>query len=198
MKEVLDKIKPEHLAVMRQVYLKLSLLDLTPSVLRAIDKDFEASDLYDSRTPSNPFLSRKPRYVHLPHEYGNAIHRKLNSIWKQKLKLARSSFTSLEDLQVDMKLPLHLKAPTATLLISNRPGAEGRGVRSMFELGQINEYSFDSSGIPVKRLHDIYVGLMIDRSSKASQALAERKIKEIGWEKFKRWIGTEAAQIAAQ
>ena len=111
MKELLAKIKPEHLAMMRRAVLKLTLLDLTPSVLSAVEEDMLNKDrvyrepfsdaAMTQRVPLRSSLRRNPR---TPEYYTDSIRDVMEKVWQQKLKFARSSFSSLEELQIRMRL----------------------------------------------------------------------------------------------
>ena len=98
MEQLLPKIRPEHLSMMRHVTLKLSLIDLTPSVLLAVEDKCIA---FPSRTCSS---SDKADL------YGCVVHGTLRYIWQDKLHLARSTFGDLIQLVILQAQSVNLKS----------------------------------------------------------------------------------------
>ena len=86
---LLANIKPEHLAMIRHVIVKLSLEDLTPSVLSPIEQRYKAVPLQG--VP----LSLEARLCAL------SLYKALGDVWQAKVYLARTKFfTGLERLHV--------------------------------------------------------------------------------------------------
>ena len=199
MKAVLDKIKPEHLAMMQNVTLKFSLLDLTPDMLRKIDKDLETRSMAPSRAHylrQNVSLpSRKTKYRHTTNEYGTAIRQELHNIWEQKLDYTRSGFPGVEKLLVQLKVPWLLDGGWTNVLMSNR---NGNGRIERYPGFEVDPYRSHMTAVTGQQMRETNLALVISQSSTEWRAIAKSKIGEIGWDKFKRWIGTEAAQVAAQ
>ena len=206
MKQILDKIKTEHLAMMRNVTLKLSSLDLTPAVLRAIEEDREdkyliyqrATVRYMNRGVEISSKRSKEREIpSLPSTYSTSLHEILRKVWQEKLEFARSGFSGLEELRVRLKLPICLGSSTAVLLMRDRNASGLMACCSAFTDCEDQLYQTIPDYTRGK-LYEVAVQELIRLSLAETHQRTLTKIKEAGWEKFKRWMVSESARVAEQ
>ena len=196
MKEVLAKIKPEHLTMMKHVVLRLSLLDLTPSVLREVEEELSTA------LPMTPSTS---------YSLADALWK----IWVEKLSHARSTLENLGEVRVTLsqenpnggKASMVVANPAALLYPPNglladhpfialrtvRPTCSGPNARAVIknfihtDKGHIDKWSDDVEGSMKVIIWDVVI---------RAHCMIYLKIDRMGWEKFKNWLSPAAVALS--
>lgn len=169
-KQLLAKIKPEHLALMKQVKLKFSLLDLTPDALREIE-------------------TANPRSYRSPHPtYIKAIWDYLYRLWVAKLYVARSSFSSLEELRIHT---FYWDGPADFIMRSR-----GRnGLIGKCPIPLDHNQIFAS---PEDEYEKIVEDLLVGMAAEVAHDIAHCETEQMDWRGFKRWLNPEEVVAAEQ
>ena len=177
---LLTKIKPEHLAMIRYIMVKLSLEDLTPSVLAPIEHTYKTVALQG--VP----LSPEARLCAL------ALYKALGDIWQAKIYLARTKFfTGLKQLQI-----LHgwsvrkYGSPIITMRGRDADGLFGDYLRFRFkDWRQGGRFS----GVTLAK-YDSMVEELIHNASNGALFAFHSELREGGWEQLKRRLVVEPAR----
>ena len=162
--EVLAKIKPEHLSMMKHVVLRLSLLDFTPSVLREADKA-ASSALSGNFCPSS----------HLGHS--------LVEMWWDKLGHTQSTLKSLNEARVLLSPP-NTDGDEASILIAHWVGS----CATIKNPSAIDTRLFKMD----THFEDPSIHIIFSTMAIRAHMIMIQKIHELGWEGFQSWLNPAA------
>ena len=185
-RELLAKIRPENLALMRHFRIRLSLLDLTPPVMEQLQKDYK-----DNPYPEKGPFSIQLRYTHDPqHRRENNIHiigykfkieakRILTALWEAKISFLSAKFARMRSLQINtIRHPKEGGVTTYILGEEKTLVIIGNSV-----LLSTNKFRLDQPGSWKQPLY-----LSMSEVGK----LICRKVRNMGWQRLKDCITTQA------
>lgn len=182
---LLNKIKPEHLAMMKHVELKFGLLDLTPSVLIEVEA-WVAEAVKYHRSQEHFWRSRVADNVIYPEE----VRTSLTLIWKGKLHAARSSFSTLEDLRVRIFSHDPAGGSNSVLTLQGRNADGLIGIHPSIGIKPLHVNS-QSNRNPADVYEQVLENLPIHVSFKARESVYPI-IRRKGWKGFKKWLNAES------
>ena len=160
---VLAKIKPENLSMMKHVVLRLSLLDLTPSVLPEADK---------AASSALSVSSSCPRSSHLGHA--------LIELWWDKLSHTRSELNELNEARVLLS-PTNTHGDEASILIAQWVGTSAATIRNPSAI-DTRLFNMDTHFVDPS-IHIIFPTMGI-----RAYMIISQKIDNLWWEKFQSWV----------
>ena len=175
---LLTKIKPEHLAMMRHVTVKLSLEDLTPSVLSPIEH------IYKTVPPQGVPLSLEARLC------GLTLYRALGEIWQAKVYLARSKFfAGLEQLDI-LKAQSVSRYGTSTFTMRGR---DKDGLFGDYSKKKVKNHRGRSIGVNLTQ-YDSMVESLIHAARDRALFAIHSELREGGWKRLKRRLVVKPAR----
>lgn len=175
---LLAKIKPEHLAMMRHVTVKLSLEDLTPSVLSPIER------IYKTVPPQGVPLSLEARLCAL------TLYKAVGEIWQAKVYLARSQFfTGLERLDI-LKAQSVCRYGTSVFTMRGR---DEDGLFGDYSRMKVQDDRGRSRGVNLAR-YDSMVEKLIHSARDRALFAFHSELREGGWKRLKRRLVVKPAR----
>ena len=189
-KEVLAKIKPEHVAMMRNVTLGLTLLDLTPSIARMVEAEASPSLRAQGRAlnewrGTNAVDARTLEHHKTSHAYMVSLRQVLKTCWVEKLQFARKAFRGLKELRVGLSLVFGVLA----LRGQNKNGLIGHysGCLAPCLVPSTNHiYRFTPGDLTYEKVFEMYIVYLLKKIAHETANCVESKVSEMGWQEFKK------------
>ena len=186
-RELLAKIRPENLALMRHFRIRLSLLDLTRPVVEQLENDYKDNPypekgLYSSmiRALQNPYRRRRDEDAHIKGDkFGIEAKRILTALWEAKISYLSVKFPEVQSLQIStIRQPKEGGATTYVL---------GKGYTAVI-IGNSVLLSTDKFRLaqPGSWKQPLYLAMP------EVGKLICRKVRNMGWERLRDCITTQA------